>query len=185
MTRTYTKIPLDTKETLQFNAGIMVDSFVPSTGVIGNILGATTGGINVSHTHEFNDFGEDIDNCPKNTKELKEIADTTTVISGTMLTMKKSIANRLAIADADGTDTMKLVPRNVLEDTDFDDIWFVGDYGVNGSIALHLMNALSTAGFAIQTTDKGKGQFAFEFTAHYSIDDPDTVPFEIYIDEGD
>ena len=185
MGRTYTKIPTDTFETLQMNAGIIVDSFVPSTGVIGTQLGATTGGLNIVHSHEFQDLGEDIDNCPKNTKELKSINDTTTVISGTMLTMTKAVAKQLAIADADGTDTMKLVPRNVLKDTDFDDIWFVGDYGVNGSIALHLMNALSTAGFAIQTTDKGKGQFAFEFTAHYSIDDQDTVPFEIYIDEGD
>ena len=185
MGRTYTKIPTDTFETLQMNAGIIVDSFVPSTGVIGNQLGATSGGLNIVHSHEFQDLGEDIDNCPKNTKELKMIGDTTTVISGTMLTMTKAVAKKLAIADADGTDTMKMVPRNVLEDTDFDDIWFVGDYGANGSIALHLINALSTAGFAIQTTDKGKGQFAFEFTAHYSIDEPDTVPFEIYIDEGD
>ena len=43
------------------------------------------------------------------------------------------------------------------------------------------MNALSTGGFQIQTGDKTKGQFAFEYTAHYSMKNQDKVPFEIYI----
>ena len=76
------------------------------------------------------------------------------------------------------------------------DIWLVGDYSdVNNSgtgtgaakagfIAIHIMNALSTGGFQIQTADKEKMQFSFEFTAHYSIDAQDTVPFEIYVQAG-
>jgi hypothetical protein len=47
-----------------------------------------------------------------------------------------------------------------------------------------MMNALSTGGFQIQTADKEKGQFSFEFTGHYSKDSADTVPFEIYIKAG-
>ncbi len=46
------------------------------------------------------------------------------------------------------------------------------------------MNGLSTGGFQIQSTDKAKGQFAFEFTGHYSITDADTVPYEIYVKAG-
>ena len=53
-----------------------------------------------------------------------------------------------------------------------------------GYIAIHMMNALSTGGFQIQSGDKAKGQFAFEYTAHYSMDAADTVPFEIYIKAG-
>ncbi len=46
------------------------------------------------------------------------------------------------------------------------------------------MNALNTSGFQIQSADDGKGTFSFEFTGHYSMDDPETVPFEIYVKAG-
>ena len=42
----YTKIPATTFENLQMNAGILVDDFTPDTATIGNLIGATTGGIN-------------------------------------------------------------------------------------------------------------------------------------------
>jgi len=159
------------------------------------LLGATTGGINFTDTPEYVDFGEDIDNCPKNTLELKKIDSREVVLSGTFVTMTKATAQKLAgAADADSTDTTKIVPRDDLATTDFSDIWWVGDYSdknsdvgtgaIAGFIAIHLMNALNTAGFQIQTTDKEKGQFAFEFTGHYSIENMDTVPYELYVKKG-
>ena len=51
-------------------------------------------------------------------------------------------------------------------------------------MAVHLINSLSTGGFQIQSEDKSKGQFEFEFTGHYSIADPTQVPFEIYVKAG-
>ena len=48
-------------------------------------------------------------------------------------------------------------------------------------MACHLKNALSTAGFSLQTSDNAKGTFSFEYTAHYSIDAQDEVPFEVYV----
>jgi hypothetical protein len=53
-----------------------------------------------------------------------------------------------------------------------------------GFLAIRLINALSTGGFQIQSGDKAKGQFAFEFTSHFSMDAQDTVPFEIYVSAG-
>ena len=47
-----------------------------------------------------------------------------------------------------------------------------------------MMNALSTGGFQLKTADKGKGQMAFEYTAHYSISKQDVVPYELYIKAG-
>ena len=41
----YTKIPSDTFKKIQLNAGVIVKSFNPATGVAGDLLGATTGGI--------------------------------------------------------------------------------------------------------------------------------------------
>ena len=53
-----------------------------------------------------------------------------------------------------------------------------------GFIAIKMFNAMNTGGFQIQSTDKGKGQFAFEFTGHYSMAAQSTVPYEIYIQQG-
>ena len=47
-----------------------------------------------------------------------------------------------------------------------------------------MMNGLNTGGFQIQSTDKAKGQFAFEFTGHFSISDVSKVPYEVFIKAG-
>ena len=192
MSQKFTRVPNDTFEKLQLNAGILVDAFTPATGVIGNILGATTGGIQFSTNPEFTDFGEDIDNVPNNMMELKHLNQFDPQMSGTFLTCTPTLAKSLVgAADIDGSDSTRVIPRAELLTTDYDDVWWVGDYsdvntGANaGFIAIHLMNALNTAGFQIQSTKNEKGQLAFEYHGHYSIEDQDTVPFEIYVKGSD
>lgn len=189
----YTQIPVDTFETLQMNAGIIVKDFDPATGEVTDLLGATTGGLSFSDSMSFTDLGEDIDNCPKNMMELKMLEQHEVKVSGTLVTMNAATAHTLAAAaDVDAEDETHIVPRNDLNIAkDFQDIWIVGDYSSNndgasaGFIAIHLMNALNTGGFQIKTQDKAKGQFAFEFTGHYSMDAQDTVPYELYIKAGE
>ena len=187
----FTQIPTTAFEDIQLNAGILVDSFVPATGTIGRLLGATTGGVSFNDSVEYTDFGEDIDNCPKNMLELKKLDSHEVTMSGTFVTLSAATAKMLAAAaDVDDLDSTHIVPRNELLATDFVDLWWIGDYSdVNtgdnaGFVAIHLMNALNTGGFQIQSADKGKGQFAFEFTGHYSMDAQDTVPYEVYIQHG-
>lgn len=188
----YTQIPADTFKNLQMNAGILVKNFNPSTGEIQDLVGATSGGIGFNAKPSYSDMGEDIDNCPKNTMELKKLESWESVLmSGTFVSVTKDLAKMLvAVGDIDSQDSIHIIPRNEIELTDFTDIWWVGDYsdvntGENaGFLAIHLFNALSTGGFQIQSSDKAKGQFAFEFTGHYSINAQDIVPFEIYIKEG-
>lgn len=134
---------------------------------------------------------ESCNNCPKNTLELKRLDDVDVKCSGTFVTVTTTSAKSLmAAADIDGTDATKVVPRRDLDSSDFKDIWLVGDYSdkngaTNGGfIAIRLMNALSTSGFQLKTADKGKGQMAFEYTAHYSILKQDVVPYELYIKAG-
>lgn len=190
----YTKIPSNAFKQIQINAGILLKSFTPATGTIeaDAQIGATTGGINFTATPSYTDFGDDIDNCPKNMKELKRLESWEVKATGTLVTLDTAAAKSLiGAADIDGTDTTKVTPRNDLADADFADLWFVGDYSdktgatKGGFVAVHLMNALSTGGFQIQTSDKAKGQFAFEYTAHYSMAEQDTVPFEVYIKAGE
>lgn len=189
----YTKIPENTFETLAINAGVLLSSYTPGTPPDDeDIIGPTTGGISFQATPSFKDFGEDIDNCPKNTKELKRLEDWDIKMSGTFIAATPAIAQMLiGLADIGSTDTSKVTPRDTIDiENDFHDIWLVCDYGdVNtgntpGHIAIHMMNTMSSGGFQIQTTDKEKVKFSFEFTAHYSIDAQDTVPFEIYIKKG-
>ena len=151
----YTKIPIDTFKKLQMNVGVLLDSFTPSDGEVNDssIIGATTDGISFSAKAEYTDFGEDIDNCPNNTKELKRKRYTTAVCSGTFVTVDSGAAKRLVGgADADSSDPAKVTPRNDLVDDDFEDLWLVGDYSdVNedgagskkaGFIAIHMMVSL-------------------------------------------
>lgn len=190
----FTQIPSDTFKKLQLNAGVLATTFEPSTGTLAadNVIGATTGGISFEATPEFEDFGDDIDNCPKNTKELKKLKSWEVKLSGTYVTMDTKVARSMAgAADIDSSDPTKMVPRNDVDVTkDFSDVWFVGDYSDEnagdsaGFIAIHVINALSTGGFKLKTTDKGKGNFEFEYTGHYSMADQDKVPFEVYVKQG-
>lgn len=179
------------------NAAMLLSDFDPTDGSYDedDIIGVTTGGVSFQASYEYTDYGEDMDNVPKNTKELKRVDDVTATCSGTFVTITPELAELLNSA-ADNTNG-HIVPRTVLDlKKDFRDIWIVGDYSdVNksgtgtgaaqaGFIAIHLMNALSTGGFQLQTEDKGKMQFAFEFTGHFSMDAQDEVPYEIYIKAG-
>lgn len=191
----YTKIPSDAFKQIQMNAGILVDSFEPATQTIGKIIGATSGGVNFTATPEFSDYGEDIDNCPKNMKELKKLESWEAKMTGSFVSVSADLVKTLiGSADVDEDDTTHIVPRNDVLDGDFTDVWWIGDYSdVNedsgeehkaGFVAIHLMNALSTGGFQIQSADKAKGTFSFDFTGHYSMDAQETVPFEIYVVAG-
>ena len=189
----FTKVPTDTFERMP-ERWRALKQFAPATGSFTNadILGATSGGVSFTATPNYSDFGEDIDNVPNNTKELKKLDDFTVTMSGTFVTASTAAAKMMiGAADVDGTDSTKVKPRGDLLQADFSDVWWVGDYSdVNtgdgaGFIAIKLINALSTGGFQLQSTDKGKGQFAFEFTGHYSIADESlTPPFEVYIKAG-
>lgn len=187
----FTKIPETTFQNIQLNAGILLDGFNPATGVIGNILGATTGGFQFSDDPEYKDYGEDVDNCPKNTMELKKLDGRAVSMSGNFVTVTAVLAKVLAgAADIDGQNDIHVIPRNDILASDFQDIWWVGDYSdVNtgdnaGFVAIHVMNALNTTGFKIQSSDKNKGQLAFNFQGHYSIEDQDKVPYEVYVQQG-
>ncbi len=189
----FTRIPETAFQKLQLNAGILLSSFTPATGEIieSALLGATSGGVNFTATPTFSDFGEDIDNCPVNVKELKRLDNWDVKMSGTFITVDIASAKLLiGSSDADTTDTTKLVPRNDLADSDFKDVWWVGDYSDKngdsngGFVAIHMLNGLSTGGFQLQSGNRAKGQFAFEFTGHYSIEAQDVVPFEVYVKAG-
>lgn len=187
----FTKIPENTFKNIQLNAGVLAKSFTPAGGEITDILGATSGGVEFEAIPSFKDYGEDIDNCPKNTKELKRLDSWVVKMSGTFITVTADLGKKLiAAADVDAEDTTHIVPRNDIAQSDFEDIWWVGDYSdengekSGGYCAIHMMNGLSTGGFKLKSDDRNKGKFDFEFTGHYSLSEQDKVPFDVYIKAG-
>lgn len=183
MAKKFTVIPENTFDELQLDAGVLLTTFDPATPVApadSAIICATTGGINVSCVPTFSDLGEDVDNVPVNMKELKHLDSWACTMSFTALgTSPESIKLALGCADID-SNTSKITPRRDLAQTDFADIWWVGDKANGGLVAVQLKNALSTGGFVLQTTKNGKGQVSVELTGHVSIDAQNTMPMVFY-----
>ena len=182
MGRMFTVIPQDTFDGLQLEAGVLLTDFDPSDPEVVDsaIVCATTGGISISAVPEYTDLGEDVDNVPPNMKELKSDPKWTCQITTTGLgTTPEAI--RLALGAADITAASgKITPRSKLNQSDFADLWWVGDKADGGFVAVQLLNALSTGGFSLQTTKNGKGQTGIEVTGHVSINAQDVVPMVFY-----
>lgn len=179
--RLFTVIPQDTFDGLQLDAGVLLKKFDPAKVAAPadeDIICATTGGINISCVPTYSDLGEDVDNCPVNTKELKHLDGWGCKMSFTALgTSPENIKLALGAATVS---TTKVTPNRDLKQADFSDIWWAGDRADGGVVAACLKNALSTGGFTLKTTKNGKGQVSVELTGHVSIEAQDTMPMEFY-----
>lgn len=183
----FTRIPQSTFDEMQLDAGMLLNKFDPETGAEPadeDIICATTGGITASCVPAYSDMGEDVDNCPNNMMELMQLDSWACKMAFTSLgSSPESIRLALGAADVD-TASGKITPRSELKQTDFADVWWVGDRADGGMVAICLKNALSTGGFSLKTTKNGKGQTSVELTGHVSIDAQDIVPMEFYSQEG-
>ena len=177
----FTVIPQDTFDGLQLDAGVLLKKFDPAKVAAPadeDIICATTGGINISCVPTYTDMGEDVDNCPVNTKELKHLDGWECKMSFTALgTSPENIKLALGAATVS---TTKVTPNRDLKQADFSDIWWVGDRADGDVVAACLKNAISTGGFTLKTTKNGKGQVSVELTGHVSINTQDTIPMEFY-----
>lgn len=180
----YTVIPKDTFDELQLDAGVLLRTFDPANPTApadSAIITATTGGITVNCVPTFSDLGEDVDNVPNNMKEFKHLDSWDCSLATTSLgTSPANIKLALGCADIDGQNAAKIVPRKDLEQTDFADIWWVGDKANGGLVAVKIKNALSTGGFSLKTTKNGKGQTSLTITGHVSINAQSEMPMEFY-----
>ena len=111
-------------------------------------------------------------------KELKHLDSWECKVSFTALTTDTD-GLKLALGAADVAGN-KVTPRRDLEQTDFSDLWWVGDRADGGCVAVKIINALSTGGFTLQTTKNGKGTSSCELTGHVSINAQTVMPMEFY-----
>lgn len=182
---TFTVIPQDAFEEMQLDAGILLKEFDPSDPEVvdDDIICATTGGISITCAPEYTDLAEDVDNAPNGLMEYMKLQSWTCELTTTSLgTSPELIALALGAADIDGT---KITPRRNIKLTDFSDLWWVGDRADGGLVACKVENALSTGGFALQTTKDGKGQVSLTISGHVSSQAQDVVPMTFYSIAGE
>lgn len=183
----FTKISQDVFNELQLEAGLVLNTFDPSSPAEpadSAIICATTGGINVSCVPTYSDFGEDVDNCPNNMKELKHLDSWECKMAFTAIGASIDVIKLALGACTETAQSGKVVPDKSLVSGDFSDVWWVGDRADGGMVAIKLINALSTGGFTLQTTKNGKGQISIELTGHVSMSNQDVMPMEFYVAEG-
>lgn len=181
----FSKVSSTAFEDLQFDAGTLLKDFDPKNPTIEDsaIICLTTGGITPSCVPTFVDDGADIDNVPDNMLEFKRLTGWTATLGFTALSVSPSTI-KLSLGAADISDeegVTKITPRNNLKETDFEDIWWVGDVKGGKMAAVQLKKALSTGGFSLKTTKAGKGNLSVTLTGHYSIKAQDEVPMDFYI----
>jgi len=180
----FTVIPQNTFAGLQVDAGVILKRFNPANPVPPadeDIVCATTGGVNPVCKPTFSDFFEDVDNAPNNVKEGKHLDGWECTMTTTSLgTSPELIRLSLGCADIDSNNRYRIIPRMDLEQSDFRDLWWVGDRADGGLVAIRIKNALSTEGFSLQTTKKGKGTIGLSIMGHVSIDAQKEVPMEFY-----
>ena len=184
MARKFSIISQEAFKSMQINAGVVLNKFDPSgTTEIqdADIICATSGGVTAECKPNITDLGDDVDNCQKNTAELMQIEDYDCTLAFTALNATTDVI-KLALGAADVTEK-KVTPRMTLDPTestgDFKDIWWVGDTIDGGYVAVRLMNALSTGGLTLKTTDKGKGNISVTLTGCPRLGS-DVVPMEWY-----
>lgn len=186
----FTKVSTDAFDELQMNAGVLLSSFDPADPdepASADIIATTTGGITVSCVPTYSDFGEDVDNVPNNMMEFKHLDGWDCSMAFSSIKFNEDNL-KLAIGAVSETTTSgvtKYAPRRDLAQTDFQDLWWVGDKADGGGVAIKLLNGLSTGGFSMQSTKNGKGTMSMTITGHVSIDAQDTMPMEFYIIESD
>lgn len=183
----FTVIANDAFDALQVDAGVLLTNFDPAnpyqTPQSEDILATTTGGVNPTCAPTYSDYGEDVDNVPNNMMEFKHLDGWEAAMA--FSSIKFNAANTkwaLGAADTEllSNGVTKIKPRRDLKQTDFKDLWWVGDKANGGAYAIKLLNALSTGGLSIQSSKNGKGTNAITVTGHVSINAQDVMPMEIY-----
>lgn len=181
----FTVISEDAFDTIQLDAGVILSHFDPANPVrprSEDIVFTTSGGINPTCTPSYSDLAEDVDNAPNNMKEYKHLDSWDCAMAFTSIKFNaENTAYALGASETtNGTNYTKVVPRRNLKQSDFKDLWWVGDKANGGAYAIKLCNALSTGGLSIQSTKNGKGTNAMTLTGHFSVDEQDKVPMEFY-----
>lgn len=149
-----------------------------------NIIGATSGGGNISIVPEVRDLMEDVDGAIGMYKDCLAI-NKIECKATTKITEVKEGALLLALGCADSNafgGGKKITLRNHYTSEDFKEITWVASMNKSDSyLVVRLKNAISTGGLNYEIEDKGKGKFDLEITPCNDLAKPNELPIEIYL----
>lgn len=176
----FTKISPAAFAGMQLGAGILLRTFDPALPAAPrdeDVICATSGGVEAVCEPSWVDLGEDVDNCPKNTKELKYLDRWTCTLRFTALEISEEML-LLALGAADAG--AGVTPRQALLPTDFRGLWWVGDRTDGGMVAIQLRNALSEEGLHFKSKRAGKGELDVTLTGHTTLGEQTGAPMTFY-----
>ena len=175
-------ITLDDFNEMQFDSGFIVKNFNPATFTTpshDDIVDVTSGNIGFTLTPTINDLGSDVNNLHGVYKELQYLSQWACSLTYTSLGFSAAKYKRnLGAAVLEGN---HVTPRMHLEDSDFENIAWVGKLIGGGFVAIVLSSALSTGGINISTSKDGKGTNSVTITGFMSIASQDTVPADFWM----
>lgn len=183
----FTRVSSDAFQALQLDAGVLLTTFDPANPYIAptdaQIIATTSGGIKHVCKATYSDFAEGVDNVGFNMMEFKHLDGWDCSMSFTSIKFNAE-GVKLALGAANiemlSNGVHEVSPRRSLSQSDFVDIWWVGDKADGGAAAIQLKNALSTEGYSMQTSKNGKGTVEMTISGHMSINAQDDVPMKFY-----
>ncbi len=179
-----TRLTADAANKIQTNAGLLLNTFDvenPVSPKDEDIVCDTSGDFSITCVPETQDFFEDINNAPNNTKEGKEITGwncelSITAVSITTETLALSLGAYEETADGG------ITPRSSYKLTDFRSLYWIGDMKEENKLFVIVMDdTVSTGGLSFTSSDNGKGRLALTLTPHASMETPDKIPMAFYI----
>lgn len=178
------RITKDQLDEMQIDAGVLCRNFDVDNPALEeqDVICATSGGISIDIMPSYEDTGKDVYMMEPDTAEMLMLTGWTVGIDFTSISTGAAFI-AFALGAAEHADS--ITPRTELEDSDFSDLWWIGDRADGGLVAVRLINALSDGGFSLQTGSNAKGGISLHLTAHGSLEgDSEAVPVEIYSIEG-
>ncbi len=179
-----TRISANAAQNIQVDAGLLVKSYDitnPVAPTDENIVCMTSGDFSITCQPETEDFFEDVNNAPNNTKEGKRITGWNCGLTVNCLEVTEdTLVLALGAADVDANGAVN--PRVQYELTDFKSLYWMGDMvNTDKLFVIGMDNTVSTGGLSFTSTKNGKGQIALTLTPHASLANMDKVPMEFYI----
>lgn len=180
----------ETKEHLLTGAGAFFKNFIvgqdtyESAKEAGKLIGATQGGGEFKAVPEIRQI--QIDGVAGRARGLEVIDSWEVSMAMNLLeTTPESLRMSLGVAeiDSDSNGIYHIVKGNneITDDHYIDNITYIGTItGSNEPVIIQIFNALSADGLALKTEDKKEAVLAVTVYGHYTEEDLDTPPFNIY-----
>lgn len=179
-----TRVSATIANNIAVDAGLLLSKFDINNPVEPDdkdIICATTGDFSINEEVETEDFFEDVNNMPNNTKEGKRITGRNCTLGVDCIEITEETLI-LALGAADKQADGGIHGRPQYKMTDFKPIYWLCDMVKEEKLFVVTMDdVVSTGGFSLSSSKNSKATLALELTAHSSIEKRDVVPMAYYI----